>query len=163
MRVVRKAIAAIVLSMWSMLAIAQPIDIKGLYVGMPKDEVLQKYPTWNGFTVAGVTSKYPQTPVRADYVDDRLDSLWFAFDPASFSIVLAAVKDKYPGIACEQDIVSNAMGAKFEQNTCMLSDELSILRLVRYAGDLRTASLTLVSKRRLNQIIEQRKAQKKDI
>ena len=142
---------------------AQPIDIKGLSIGMSKTDVEQKFPNWNGFTIADVSSKYQHSPLNVSYFDGKLDSLLFFFDSNSFTTVLDAVKQKYPSISCKESQVGNPMGAKFTQIECTTTDQLSILQLRRFVSDIRTSSLSLISKRKMEEYAEKEKNKKKDI
>jgi hypothetical protein len=143
-------------------AFAQFIEIKGLQIGMTKAEVQEKFPTWKDFTIAGVRRKYENSPpIR--FRDEKLESLDFYFNVGSFETVLGAVKEKYPEIKCETSEVGNAMGAKFEQVYCSISDSESVLELSRYVSDIDTSALNLISKKFLDDLAKKNKQQKKDI
>ena len=156
-------IAVIIAVIVPISAMAQLIEIKGLRVGMTKAEVQEKFPTWKDFTIAGVRSKFEHLPVTIKYREDQLDQLMFIFSSASFQPVLAAVKEKYPGIKCETSQVGNSIGATFEQIHCSMEDQDSVLQLSRYLSDVRTSMLTLVSKRWLDEQADKAKQKKKDI
>ena len=141
----------------------QTIEIKGLSIGLSKAEVEQKFPSWSGFTIAGASAKYPHSPLETSYVDGKLDSLFFFFEEDSFAVVLAAVKQKYPNISCVESQVGNAMGAKFTQIECTISDRLSTLQLTRFISDIWTSSLTLTSRRLLEEASQKAKKNKKDL
>lgn len=158
-RFVIGAIAAIS----SFSASADPIELKGLQVGMTKEEVNKKFPSFEGFTIAGVSSKYSSTPVKIEYRDNKLDFLLFFFDSENFSTVLAAVKEKYPELKCIDSEVSNGMGAKFSQVDCTLSDSVSTLSLSRFVSDVQTSSLTIISKKLSEQINNESKQKMKDV
>lgn len=130
---------------------------------MQKSEVLQKFPSWAGFTIAEVPGKYTHSPMHVEYFEERLDFLLFFFNAPNFPSVLAAVKEKYPGLICEDSQVGNAMGATFTQTNCALEDAESILRITRFVSDIRTSSLSLTSKRKLAELAERSKQKKKDI
>lgn len=142
---------------------AQPIEIKGLYVGMSKAEVLEKFPTWKDFTIAGVRSKYEHTPVSIKYRDDKLDQLMFFFNSNHFDTMLSALKEKYPEMSCESTQVGNAMGATFDQTRCTLKGTDSILQFSRYVSDIRTSVLSMMSMKFLEEQAEKVKERKKDI
>jgi len=137
---------------------AQGIDIEGLHVGMAKADVQERFPTWSGFTIAGVSGTY--TPVSVDYRDEILDQLLFTFNANSFATIVAAVKEKYPAMTCETTRLGNAIGATFDQVSCSLRDSVSVLRLVRYVD---ISLLSLESKRLIEERELRNKKSKKDI
>lgn len=141
---------------------AEPIEIKGLYVGMPKEAVAEKYPNWKGFTIAGVYSKFPMNPLNVDYHEEKLDSLLFFFDSKDFVEVFAVISKKYPELKCITSPVSNKLGAKFEQMDCSLQDAQSKLMLTRFI-DFNTSSVSLNSKRKADENSEEIKRSMKDI
>lgn len=157
------AVLALFIMAFPLSAIAKSIEIKGLHVGMPKAEVEAKFPTWEDFTIAGVTSKYDVDPVHIEYRNDKLDVLHFSFNSDGFETVLGALKEKYPNIVCESTQVGNAMGATFNQLHCTLSDKESVLDLSRYVNDIETSSLMLISNKKLKELDEKAKERKKDI
>lgn len=142
---------------------AQAIEIKGISIGMTRAELQKKYPTWRGFTIAGVRSLNKDSPGHVEYFKGRLDNFHFSFDSDSFLDVLEAVKEKYPNIDCKNSQIKNVWGATFNQVECFLADNVSTLFLSRYGGDLRTSGLTLASVRRLDALEEKNKLKKKDI
>ena len=144
-------------------ALSQTLDIKGLRIGISKDDVEQKTPMLADFTIAGVRSKYEHSPVSLEYREDKLDQMFFFFDPSGFDEVLGAVREKYPRMTCENSEVGNAMGAKFKQVQCSVQDSNSVLQVTRFVGDIRTSALTLMSKRALREQSETAKQRKKDI
>lgn len=145
----------------SSIAIGQQIDIKGLHLGMTKSEVTEKYGPMpiKGFTVAGVSSKYPALGLALTFHEDKLDTLTFFFNPSGFNDVRGAVTGKYPSLHCEDSAVSNAMGGSFTQTICSLKDDLGAFRLQKFVSDIKTSALILMSDRKS---IEERdkKAQK---
>lgn len=158
-----RAVLALLVVTFPLSAIAQSIEIKGLYVGMTKAEVQEKFPTWKDFTIAGVRSKHEHTPVNIKYRDDKLDQFMFFFNSSSFETVLGAIKEKYPKTVCESTQVGNAMGATFDQIQCSLKDKESILQLSRYVSDIRTSVLSIMSNKSLEEQAEKAKQRKKDI
>jgi hypothetical protein len=156
-------IVALFVVMLPISALAQSIEIKGLRVGMTKAEVQKKFPTWKNFTIAGVPNKYESLTFNIEYQDDRLNQFTFFFDAASFETVLEAIREKYPATKCKTSKVGNAMGAKFEQVQCLMSDSESVLELLRYVGDIQTSMLSLISKKALDDQARKTKQQKKDI
>jgi hypothetical protein len=159
----KRLIAMALLLGFAAPAFSQSVEIKGLSVGMTKAEVQDLFPTWKGFTVAGVPSKYPSVSVLPKYHEDRLDQLMFFFNPDSFATVLDAVKSKYPNLKCVDSKVGNAMGAQFSQVECTMGDSSSVLQLTRFVGDINTSGLSLLSRRSLAEDLEKAKQTKKDI
>lgn len=142
---------------------SQTIEIKGIQIGLPKEQVEQKAPDSDAFTIAGVKSKFDMIPYSTKYRDGLLDRFAFYFHSRSFENVLGAVKEKYPKISCVSSPVGNAMGASFEQIQCSLKGTDSILELRRYAGVIDTSALTLTSFKFIEDENEKEKNKKKDI
>jgi ABC-type amino acid transport substrate-binding protein len=147
----------------STLAQDAPLEIKGLRIGMSKEEVTEKHPNWTGFTVAGARAKYAALPVMVKYHENRLDQLMFFFTPDAFDVLLTAFKEKYPALACKSSSIGNAMGATYEQVQCSLSDSDSVLQVRKYVNDSRTSLLSLHSKRFVEEETKKQREQKKDI
>jgi len=143
--------------------LGQSLDIKGVRIGMTEAEVNERIGNAREFTIGGVTSKNPDRPVGLKYHEGKLDYLAFYFDAKDFSRVQEAVKDKYPSIDCSSSTVTNAMGAKFEQVTCLIADSESSLGLRRFSLDIRTSSIILTSKRLFDEMSKRRAETKKDI
>jgi hypothetical protein len=156
---------AAVLSAVASYSIAQDgsLEIKGLKIGMSKEEVTEKYPTWTGFTVAGARAKYAALPVMIKYHENKLDEFMFFFTPDAFDALLIAFKEKYPSLACTSSSLGNAMGANYEQVQCSLSDSDSVLQVRKYVSDSRTSLLSLHSKRFVEEESKKQREQKKDI
>jgi hypothetical protein len=143
---------------------AQDIEIKGLRLGMTKQEVQKKIgrlPVLN-FTIAGVEGI--DGPFSPEFYQGKLDSFVFLFDPRDFDEVLSAVKGKYPALTCENSTVTNAMNARFTQTQCNLRDKQGALQLSRYVLNISTSALSLVSDRHIKDSLDkQDKKRKKDL
>lgn len=145
------------------------IDIKGFYVGMTKAEAEEKRRTQKDFTIAGVRSTmdtlagYGIMPFKIDYRDDKLDSFAFVFDSSSFEAVLGAVKAKYPQVACQSFQVNTAIGGTFEQLACGLQNQESGLHLARFAGDIKSSALILLSRKQIEEGYAKIKQREKDL
>jgi hypothetical protein len=143
---------------------AQEIEIKGLRLGMTKQEVQKKIgrlPVDN-FTIAGVQSKYGE--FSPEFYHGKLDSFTFFFDSSDFDQVLSAVKDKYPALICENTTITNAMGARFTQTVCNLRDKLGVLHLSRYLmSNITSSVLSLNSDRYLKDFTDKQNKLKKDL
>lgn len=158
-----RILLALIAVLFPISSLAQPIEIKGLRVGMTKAEVQKKFPTFKGFTIAGVRSKHDFLPLEVSYRSGKLHNLMFIFAPANFDTVFGAIKEKYPNINCEKSLVGNPMGATFGQVECSLQDSDSVLKLVRYATDISTSVLIVSSKKLLEEQEANAKQRKKDI
>ncbi len=142
---------------------AQNIEIKGLRLGMTKEEVEEKIGRLpvRDFTIAGVREEYGN--FAPQFYDGKLDSLHFFFDSRRFDHVVSAVNEKYPSFACKDNAVTNAMGATFTQTRCTLRDELGNLHMSRFTSDIRRSVLNLQSDRRDKELMEKDNRLKKDI
>ena len=143
----------------------KPIEIKGLYLGMPESEAEQKIDVAppDKFTIAGVPSKYENTNARLDFHESKLDEFMFFFDSGSFDDVLRAVKSKYPALQCAGSTVSNAMGASFKQVNCILQDHIGTLTLDRFVSDISTSVLCLTSHRKDREREQENNEKQKDL
>jgi hypothetical protein len=138
----------------------KPIEIKGISIGMPREQFEKIVNQEEYFTIGGARSKYRTQD--GEYVEGKLDQYIFFFGASKFDDVLEAVKEKYPSISCIDTQVSNAMGASFQQTSCSINDATSTLNLTRLA-DIKTSALMLISKRKLDEKEKRRQQGKKDI
>lgn len=139
------------------------IEIKGLAVGMTEEEVATASRAQGEFTVGAVASKYSHSDVSLKFFEGRLDTLYFFFAPAGFSDVLAAVKSKFPAIKCSESKTQNRMGAQFLQVECELKQAGASLSIRRLAGDIETSSLSLISDRFVQELMDKNKKKSTDI
>jgi hypothetical protein len=137
------------------------IEIKGLKIGMTEKKVSNV--GIYGFTIGGVKSKFPDNPINLEYYEGKLDRLSFFFTPEGFDAVLEAVKSKYPLLECNDSIVSNAMGASFQQMICILEGSEATLIIRKFTSSIENSSLSLTSRRRFDEMEEQDNNNKKDI
>jgi triacylglycerol esterase/lipase EstA (alpha/beta hydrolase family) len=155
-------LAVLLVSTGAMAApeLSQPLEIKGISIGMPKSQIENIIRPEEIFTIGGVKSQGGL--VIRDYFEGNLDQFIFPFKPSKFAEVYEAVKEKYPTMVCVESSVSNAMGATFKQTECKIDGTDSILQLVRMI-DINTSALVLVSKRKLNETEKSKDHNKKDI
>lgn len=147
---------------------AAGIDIKGIRLGMTRDELIAQGAIVNskqnfvmpGFTVGGV----PAILGNADLTlkDERLDTFTFFFAPDDFDEVLAAVKIKYPKTKCESSELQNGFGAKFPQTYCTYTDGKTTLRVRRMLSN-EVGLLSLVANSTLKQMDDRAQRKKGDI
>ncbi len=142
------------------LRASDALDIKGLRIGMTREEVREAMPSSETFTVAGVRGKYP---VGVHFHEDRLDGLSFFFESSKFKTVLEALKEKYPGLRCEISTVVNGLGARFDQVYCKISDANGSINHLSIVNNPSTSVLGLTSKRSLDEMQQKSRERKKDI
>jgi hypothetical protein len=138
------------------------VDIKGIRIGMTRTEVTRMFPTWEGFTVAGV-AQHAAFRDPTVFHKGKLDRFVFAFYPQSFEAVLSAVKEKYPTLACRTVTITDSAGTNAEQTMCAVADPNSVLLIRRFATDLQTSMIALYSRRFLAEDTNRALKQKKDI
>jgi len=142
------------------------IEIKGLKIGMTKEEIernVGKLPL-NNITIAGVRGKYDDSgPVIIKFYEGKLDVFMFSFDPRYFDDILEAVKNKYPTIGCDNSVVTNAMGASFNQVSCRLKDQSGSLSLSKFSNNINTSTLSLISDRWIKETADKQKEKRKDL
>jgi len=143
--------------------IDEPIEIKGLRIGMTRAEVIAKYgkPPLRDFTVAGVPGKSKRLDLS--FHEDRLDYWIFYFDVGAFDELMEALRSKYPRLRCTERMVPNYLGAPYAQVDCSLSDRTSTLSLRRVAQDINTSALWMSSQRRLEALEQKAKANQRDL
>lgn len=139
------------------------IEIKGIYLGMTKEAAIEKVGQIpvppHSFTIGGVSNK----DIMWKFHKNKLDHFEFYFNPIGFKFVVKAIKSKYPNLDCSESTVSNSMGAKFTQVNCILVTATSTLFLSRYAPDLTTSTLELLSERKMRELSKELKQSEKDI
>lgn len=158
-----KAAAAIVFVFFSgTVAASEPIDIKGIRLGMSQFDIQDKHgqlPLQN-FTLGGVRSKYSIDP---DFLNGEMQAMRIYFDSAGFDQVRDVVHKKYPRLTCKDSIVSNAMGARFTQTECLLRGSDGILALRRFTSEISTSLLSLIGNAELARRRNAAAADDKDI
>ena len=137
-------LSAIICVTTPVVADTASLDIRGLRIGMTKDEVVAKYPTWDKFTVAGVSRRWPIDPPV--YELGRLDRFVFLFAVQNFEKVREAMIEKYPKTTCRAYQISDENGQSIEQTECGILDSMSMLLLLKYS-DRVTSRLGLYSKK----------------
>ncbi len=148
------AVAAVLLWACVPALASEPIEIKGIRLGMSQFDIQDKHgqlPLEN-FTIGGVRSKYRVSP---DFLNGEMQSMRIFFDSDGFDQVREVVSSKYPKLACRNSDVTNRLGAKFTQTECYLRGSDGVLSLRRFSSDLSTSSLSLVGNAEL---ARQRKA-----
>lgn len=93
-------------------------------------------------TIAGV----PATDVYFMGYDDVLGEVRFSFDPASFSIVRDALKEKYPALNCKESTVQTRAGASFDQTICSYETAAAEVSLERRASKVTQSQLRVTTK-----------------
>ena len=147
---------------------AERIEIKGLYLGQPKSEVVARWGralNFHGFTLAGVPGANPQISnvfIKFD-ASDNLSEFVFFFNEEGFDDVLSAFRSKYSGLNCEKSKVSNRMGATFTQIECGAHDDNGKFFLERFSGKIDTSIVGIMSKSAFDGIAKERAARTKDI
>lgn len=143
------------------------IEIKGVKLGMPRDAVediignlytyKEKY-----FTIGDVGTESGKPPL-AEYIDEKLSSLYFAFSSKNFESVRDAVWAKYPTMKCAVSRINNRMGASFEQVDCRLTSSNGVLTMQRFSGTLDSGDLFLISNDEVEKQRLERLKKKSDI
>lgn len=155
---------ALIISIHSTVSYGETVDIKGLHLGMKKEEIINKFGPLplKEFTIGGVQSMFDLN-FYDDFYENKLDRFIFFFEADSFNEVLQAVKLKYPALKCVDSTVSNAMGASFKQTICELQDQLGTLTLKRFVSDISTSVLNLSSHRRNQELANKQKMKQNDL
>lgn len=116
-----------------------------------------------GRTIAGV----PATRVIFAGYENRLGWIIYTFAQSEFIIVKAAFSEKYPSMKCQDSVVQNRMGAKFDQTECSVTSPTATLNIKRRSSDLTQGSVevrTADYEQRTKADFERQKGQaKKDI
>jgi hypothetical protein len=158
-----KLIFSIGIALFSSANAAQEpkISIKGIEIGFSKAEVANITGTQErfarGFRVGGVYGDMALT-----YGNSGLSLAMFVFNSGNFITMKEAYTEKYKEMKCTDSEVQNAMGAKFEQTTCIYKDSQGLIELVKYM-DIRRSSLKIKSNEKIEEDIKSHNANKKDI
>lgn len=110
-------------------------------------------------TIAGSTIR----SLFATVQDDVVDTVYIIFEPRNFDSVYEALKAKYPALACERSEVSNAMGARFDQQACIFKGTNGTMLLNKRSGKVTESSLWLYSPEALARISRDRKKNASDL
>jgi hypothetical protein len=77
--------------------------------------------------------------------ENKLGSIYYSFDQSNFSLIRAGLREKYPGLRCNDSTVQNRAGASFEQTECEISSETARLVATRRGSDISTGSVQVIS------------------
>ncbi len=132
------------------------IDIRGISVGMTKKELIEKFPSWNNFTIANIGS-IEGKPVEVAFHDGKLDKFKFFFTSDGFNDVLDVVSVKYPEIKCKESQIQNIYGNNFDQTKCTIIGSNADLELTRFDDDITRSVLVITSRRYLDEQIKKRR------
>lgn len=144
---------------------AQKIEIKGLYIGMPR-ELAEPIASTKPFTIAGIESinGNPFKGLVYEFENDKLSFFDFYFDSTEFNIMLSVIKKKFSGIKCEKSNIKNLFGAVFEKNYCTIMDKNSVLKLINFqSNDMKTSVLSLYSTKVVEDAVDDLKKRESDI
>ena len=132
---------------------AEPLSVKGIQLGMSKDQVTAIIRAENqagGFTIGGAksASQYAKGLTTIDqYRDGGLDMLAIFFRPHEFDSVEAAVRTKYSDLACDDMPVQSGAGVALTQRVCVLSDDQGgRITIHKYASKVTSSALVFSSK-----------------
>jgi hypothetical protein len=160
--VMKKLVSGLLFAFASFSAFAEPIIIKGIYLGMSKAEFDEFIPdiTYRSWTVGGVKSKHVGSAATPKFEDGKLVSFLFWFDSSEYESVRNAVASKYPKLRCKNSTAQNHYGASFKNERCTLGTEFSI---ERYSSDIETSSLSMISNEELKKLEAELRSKLNDI
>lgn len=156
-------VATLAAALTSVNATAQTLEFKGVPFGADSDTVRERlYDTIQNWycndpstspLLADKTcfmgkSTYATRPVnnlRADFYAGRLGSLSMNPSPDDYLAIRAAISEKYGRPKETASIVSNAMGAKFQQMKAIWTPPGGMIVLERYATTISEGSLMISS------------------
>lgn len=137
------------------------ISIKGIEIGLTQAEIANITGTQErfvrGFKVGGVHGD-----IVFSFSAGRLSLAMFRFNSGNFQIIKEAYAEKYKEMKCTDSEVKNAMGAKFEQTTCIHKDDHGVIELEKHVK-VNQSQLKIKSTERIEQEIKEIKENKKDI
>lgn len=135
----------------SITCYAGDLDIKGIRIGMKREEVVSIIRAANlagGFTINNATPpmKFMNGLVTVDKYDQAGNLVLFMamFKPTDFARIESAMMAKYPSTTCIDSTVQNAYGATFPQRQCIHTSgtERMLARRLSSTRDLGDISLT---------------------
>ena len=94
-------------------------DLKGVRIGMTKDDYDKVMESVGYFTIGGVSPKYSVTPAFDE--QGKLSSFIFFFRSEDYGQVREAVKTKFPKLKCVQSKVGNRMEQLSRRKTASLA------------------------------------------
>lgn len=110
-------------------------------------------------TIAGVNIRNMIVTVS----NDSVDMIYLIFDSGSFEQVRDALREKYPKLKCQRSDVSNAMGARFDQQECDVRSVNGTISLSQRSGKVTESSLSMYSDTALARISRDRKKNASDL
>jgi hypothetical protein len=122
------------------------IDIKGIRLGMAKQEVDAQIGSPEEFTIARIPCVNPNGNrdhrdygLLTYYVDDKLDSLAFFFSTEQFDDMVEALRLKYPQLDCKDSVNQDGI----DLTACILEGKSGNLLLHRHYFTVSTSVLFL--------------------
>jgi hypothetical protein len=159
-----------------------PLEFKGITVGLPPPDegvfkrlVCRAQPgstslcvsPWDNSRPSGIPHEtIAGAPIDLLFVvvrDGAVESIVIMFPPSKFSEVRDTVRGKYTTVKCADSTVSNAMGAQFDQQTCVAKTTDALLALNKRSNKLSESTLTMTADSVLTRERAQRKANSKDL
>lgn len=146
------------------------LDIKGIRLGMSKDQVASIVREANanggGFGIGGVRPREKSRrglTVYDDYAEGKLDAFSVLFEASAFEAVEMAVRTKYPSVTCLDSPSRTFSGVELTQRTCVVHGRGERIVLSRYLSDVREGFLQLVSQRYYDERKARREIEKHDL
>jgi hypothetical protein len=134
-------------------------DIKGIRLGMPKDDVIRALggetegPAWNlnqqpwhylwCMTIAEVYPKNECSSIFTFDEENRLVWVYWMFDPNEFENLRDALKVKFPKMRCTSNTVITTMGGRFQNQECVAGD----IELSKYSSSVRNGYIQMIDRK----------------
>ena len=158
----KKMVAMGVMALFASSIFAQTprISIKGIEIGLTKEEIKAVTGIDEDMLVMNVAGV--KVAMRLRYRGGKLEMAMGTYSPVEFEIIKEAFSSKYQKIQCQNSSVQNNMGAKFDQVDCSYMDSEAVLEIRKYM-DTNRGSLKIKSRETFEREVNELKSKKNDI
>jgi hypothetical protein len=95
--------------------------------------------------------------------DKTVEAISIKFSPSSFESIASGLISKYGEPKTENSIISNAMGASFNQTVMIWKDDKNYMKLEKYSNKVTEGNLWMITNSKVNELTIQGEKNKSDL